>query len=338
MARSTIIFFQLLYRGNKTDDSVNNHSDGRRTSLPDYATIINAILGKSERNGGEPDGELVRIAGYSLVGANRNASVERPFSARFDCIHRTYRYYFVRAHLDVSAMQEAADYLTGEHDFRNLCKLDYRICAGDEADNSLTKIKSHKPTTRLINYAVIKDAVDDHGDAAVVIYIEINGSAFLWHQIRCIMCVLFLVGLKREQPTIIQALLDSETFPRKPSYCPASAFPLVLWNCQYPSGTLPAFHRDDRSASDADDTATLMPLNDRPLKTLLRDLHKLYMEYTMKAAMIKDMIRKLCSSKSAKDVAESLSCAIDDGFVKTFIPAESQAISGNKYTPLLKRK
>lgn len=52
------------------------------------------------------------------------APVADDYSARFDCKTRTYRYYFPRGNLDIEAMNKAAGYLVGLHDFRNVCKMD----------------------------------------------------------------------------------------------------------------------------------------------------------------------------------------------------------------------
>lgn len=38
--------------------------------------------------------------------------------------------------------------------------------------------------------------------------LEIRANAFLWHQIRCIMAVLLLIGEGKEQPEVISELLD----------------------------------------------------------------------------------------------------------------------------------
>lgn len=46
------------------------------------------------------------------------------YSARFDCVGRTYKYFFPRGDLNVEKMQEACEVLVGSHDFRNLCKMD----------------------------------------------------------------------------------------------------------------------------------------------------------------------------------------------------------------------
>lgn len=42
----------------------------------------------------------------------------------------------------------------------------------------------------------------------------ITGQAFLWHQIRCIMGVLFLIGEDKEKPEVILELLDVVKNPR----------------------------------------------------------------------------------------------------------------------------
>ena len=60
-----------------------------------------------------------------------------------------------------------------------------------------------------------------------------EGSSYLWHQIRCIVAVLLLVGQKKEAPSIIDDLLDIEKYPCKPQYSICSELPLVLFDCQY---------------------------------------------------------------------------------------------------------
>ena len=62
----------------------------------------------------------------------------------------------------------------------------------------------------------------------------IRGYAFLWHQVRCMVAVLFLVGAELESPDIISRLLDIEETPRKPSYEMASELPLLLYKCSFP--------------------------------------------------------------------------------------------------------
>lgn len=44
--------------------------------------------------------------------------------------------------------------------------------------------------------------------------IKIRAKAFLWHQIRCIMGILLLIGQNKEAPSVIEELLDVEKNPR----------------------------------------------------------------------------------------------------------------------------
>jgi tRNA pseudouridine38/39 synthase len=63
--------------------------------------------------------------------------------------------------------------------------------------------------------------------------LTIKSNAFLWHQIRCIMGILFLVGYEQEKPEIIKDLLDIKNCPRKPQYNLAHYIPLNLFYCHY---------------------------------------------------------------------------------------------------------
>lgn len=64
--------------------------------------------------------------------------------------------------------------------------------------------------------------------------IIVEGSSFLWHQIRCIVAILILIGQQKETPSLIDELLDIEKYPSKPQYTMASELPLCLYDCQYP--------------------------------------------------------------------------------------------------------
>lgn len=50
--------------------------------------------------------------------------VSSSFSARFDCKYRRYKYFFPRGSLNIDAMDKAVKYVIGDHDFRNICKMD----------------------------------------------------------------------------------------------------------------------------------------------------------------------------------------------------------------------
>merc|ERR1712187_663131 len=59
------------------------------------------------------------------------------------------------------------------------------------------------------------------------------GWSFLYHQVRCIVAVLLMVGQGLEDPGIVKELLDIEKHPRKPHYMPADESGLVLHDCGF---------------------------------------------------------------------------------------------------------
>ncbi|KAJ1439709.1 pseudouridine synthase [Ochromonadaceae sp. CCMP2298] len=163
----------------------------------DYVTMLNRCL--------PPD---IRILAW--------APVTDDFSARFSASHRTYRYFFPRAKLDILAMQQGACRLLGEHDFSNLCKMD------------MGNVSNFK---READDAPIDTEAD--ADAEDVYMLELRGVAFLWHMVRCIMAVLFSIGQGREDPSVLDALFDIQGNPGKPAYAMAPEAPLVLHECGF---------------------------------------------------------------------------------------------------------
>jgi tRNA pseudouridine38/39 synthase len=164
-----------------------------------YDKILNNLL--------PPD---IRVLGWCPVSPD--------FSARFSCTRRVYRYFFVpRPCYDIVAMRAGLQRLVGTHDFRNFCKMDVQ------------KVYNF---VRVVHTA---DIVSVNTDTS---YILIVGQAFLWHQIRCIAHVLFLIGRKLEDPSIVTELLNVDKYPGKPSYPLADERPLVLHDCQYENLTI----------------------------------------------------------------------------------------------------
>lgn len=147
----------------------------------------------------------IRILGWCPVSPE--------FSARFSATTRTYRYFFVhRRDMNLTKMQEALQLLKGKHDFRNFCKMD------------VEKVYNFE---RIIHDAQLISIGDE------ICYFQILGQAFLWHQIRCIVSILFMIGRGHEEPSIISELLDIEENPGKPSYQLAPERPLVLHQCGF---------------------------------------------------------------------------------------------------------
>lgn len=186
-------------------------ADGRKEY--DFPLLLNATL--------PPD---IRVLGW--------APVPLDFSARFSCRYRTYRYLFFADDLNLSLMHKAAQDLVGEHDFRNLCKMD---------------VVSTSHFHRVIKKASIRvmdekcALVPQSGELPAPgtlqpdrwCEFELVGNAFLYHQVRCLVSILMLVGRGLESPDIIKDLLDLDKYPLKPNYPLASEVPLILYECGY---------------------------------------------------------------------------------------------------------
>ncbi|XP_049275220.1 tRNA pseudouridine(38/39) synthase isoform X1 [Rhipicephalus sanguineus] len=195
-----------------------------RTEELDYVKILNGVL--------PPE---IRVLAW--------APVDQAFSARFDCRQRTYRYFFPRGSLDIERMWEGATLLVGEHDFRNLCKMDVANGVTNYMRRILRTSIFRWPPSKppliaspagyrsLQHCAFCKDNLT--GDGYDLFCLEIVGQAFLWHQVRCIVAVLLLIGQRLEEPQVISELLDVAKNPRKPQYAMASELPLVLYDCQF---------------------------------------------------------------------------------------------------------
>lgn len=142
---------------------------------------------------------------------------DKDFDARFSCTGRQYRYYFkLEKHMNLEAMREGCRNFVGpDKDFRNFCKID-----GSKQIVSFKRSVSHCDII-LVN------------EAEQVYCLDLIGSAFLWHQVRCMMAVLFEIAEGHEQPSIINDLMDPEKYPSKPDYTFASDTPLVLYDCKF---------------------------------------------------------------------------------------------------------
>jgi len=133
------------------------------------------------------------------------------FNARYMCVRRTYKYFFHSEGLNLERMKFAAKKLLGDHDYRNFCKL--------RAD-----IKHYRRSI---------DRIDIENVSGEIFSFTIVGRAFLWHQVRCVVQILFHIGRGFEEPELIDWLLDVQRVPTRPQYMFASELPLVLYQCDY---------------------------------------------------------------------------------------------------------
>ncbi|KAM7208610.1 pseudouridylate synthase [Naviculisporaceae sp. PSN 640] len=196
------------------------------------------------------------------------------FSSRFSCRERQYRYFFTQpafspppaslaspalnnGWLDIDAMRQAAKLFEGLHDFRNFCKVDpSKQITNYERRIFESDIVEVKDTGAALPYLTSAGysphpGVTDGGALPKVYYFHVRGSAFLWHQIRHMVGILFLVGQGLEKPSIVSELLDINANPRRPAYLMADEVPLVLWDCIFPkldpseSGAAPRDREED---------------------------------------------------------------------------------------------
>lgn len=153
-------------------------------------------------------------------------------------------------------MQAAAARLLGEHDFRNFCKMDpvyvsnytRRVldCTLQRYIPGRCALRAPRSSTsaRSLAAAAHRSSEED------VWYLQVRGTAFLWHQIRCMVSVLFLVGDGREEPSVravagtrdglrltiaqvVDWLLDVTRCPRRPTYLMASEVPLLFYDVEF---------------------------------------------------------------------------------------------------------
>lgn len=101
-------------------------------------------------------------------------------------------------------MNQAVQHVVGTHDFRNLCKMD----VGNGVVEYFRRIISAHVKVNFQNDQFSTNTNYDMCELTIV------GKAFLWHQIRCIVSVLILVGQRKENESIFKDLLNIENCPR----------------------------------------------------------------------------------------------------------------------------
>ncbi|KAF2475528.1 pseudouridine synthase [Lindgomyces ingoldianus] len=197
------------------------------------------------------------------------------FSARFSCRERRYKYFFTNpcfspnpdpsglylptsyptpesgsrtamreGWLDIDAMKQGCSELVGLHDFRNFCKIDAskqltnfqrRIFYADIEEISPLSIPTYLSHQNLQLPSQFPPSSEAGEQQPKMYAFTLHGSAFLWHQVRSIIALLFLIGQGLESPSLIPSLLDIASNPTRPKYEMASDAPLVLWDCVFPA-------------------------------------------------------------------------------------------------------
>ncbi|KAI5631108.1 tRNA pseudouridine synthase domain-containing protein [Phthorimaea operculella] len=258
---------------------------------------------------------------------------QHDIATEFDCKRRVYKYYFPRADLDLPAMRAACRHLIGSRDFRHLCKMD--------VGNGVTEFIRHLMSADIL-------PVDGEGESPTTMYyLRIEGNAFLWHQIRCIMGVLLLVGQRKESPDVIAQLLDVENTTRrimglgqrkespdviaqlldvdnttrKPQYNMALDVPLNLFATSYDIDSDWYYDKEE-------------------LKVVISHLQAEWTMHSVKTTMIKDCLQQLESDlqKICENGTKDTETSEIERDNTTYSDCLLQGVKPKVYTPLLKRE
>lgn len=156
------------------------------------------------------------------------------FSARFDAEARRYRYricagdarpimawdhaWWYKGALDAAAMDDAAQCLVGEHDFKSFCKA---LSAVD------------KPTCRYVESLSVRE-LEEASERLVCV--DVVGNAFLHNMVRTIVGTLVEVGRGHRDPSwVAEALAACDRRAAGPC---APARGLTFMGVEYPEGAL----------------------------------------------------------------------------------------------------
>ena len=159
------------------------------------------------------------------------------FSARFDAVSRGYRYriacgnaqpvlawdhaWWLRSTLDVARMDEAAQALVGEHDFRSFCKV----------SSAQMLLEDGRSTSRCVTRVRVREICEAGED---LVAIDVEGNAFLHNMVRIMVGTLVEVGRGNRSVSWPAAAL--EACDRRAAGPTAPAKGLVLESVEYPKG------------------------------------------------------------------------------------------------------
>ena len=146
------------------------------------------------------------------------------FHSRLSAVRKTYAYYVETAdrkcvferkyvyglgrELDIPAMEKAAGYLLGEHDFKSFC----------------SNKRMKKSTVRRI------DQIGIHADGTKVVF-TYTGNGFLYNMVRILTGTLLEVGLGKRRPEEMKAVLEARN--REAAGATASPEGLFLMQVEY---------------------------------------------------------------------------------------------------------
>ncbi|HBH93133.1 MAG TPA: tRNA pseudouridine(38-40) synthase TruA, partial [Bacteroides sp.] len=132
----------------------------------------------------------------------------------YHILNRTFRLpqmrnntFFCHYALDLETMNEAAQYLVGEHDFKSFCSVN------TQAETTVRTIYSIEVTGQSLSRDVPDSEDEDGGekfdlDRGREIVIRVSGNGFLYNMVRIIAGTLIDAGCKRRTPLSVKEALD----------------------------------------------------------------------------------------------------------------------------------
>ncbi|KAI2632105.1 pseudouridine synthase [Hypoxylon sp. NC1633] len=285
------------------------------------------------------------------------------FSARHDCRERQYRYFFTQpafaplpeelenpqntttskvksGWLDIDAMRRAAKKFEGLHDFRNFCRVDpsklnisfeRRIYECDIVEVSDAETALPYLDREEFRPASASDLNLGLGEKLPKIYyFHVRGTAFLWHQIRCMVAVIFIVGQGLEDASVVDRLLDIEAEPTRPNYQLAEETPLVLWDCLFPRTEKP------ENALNWTYLGEDSPLNQHGVTGLLSHSWEYWRERKMDELLASQLLNIVSSQADISLRRDPKALPHIPPTTRMFEGGDKERLVG-KYQPLLKR-
>jgi tRNA pseudouridine38-40 synthase len=154
-----------------------------------------------------------------------SAEVDADFHPRFSKSDKTYEYrilnrrfadptlrhntYFFHHKLDVDRMQQAAEYLVGEHDFTSFASVKSQV-------NSFIR-------------TIYEASVTRDGD---IIVIRVTGNGFLYNMVRIIAGTLIEIGNDRRPVTSIREALEAKNRSAAGPTAPAEGLTMISWTAE----------------------------------------------------------------------------------------------------------
>jgi tRNA pseudouridine38-40 synthase len=205
-----------------------------------------------------PEAALLRALDRVLPASIRVLTVQHApmdFHARHSALRKTYQYrvfpgdrcspfmartvYAYRWPLDLAAMQQAAQYVLGKHDFASFAATDpdlaqrnrMAIANTDDADEAGT-VRTIDTSTWSQNAAAAPE-ITLAGYAPALLVYTVRGNGFLHHMVRNLVGTFLEVGRGRWKPEDVPAILAARDRRQAGPTAPASG--LVLVQVEYPT-------------------------------------------------------------------------------------------------------